>query len=124
MSDEGSPVLSDVIGYRLSQEGLHTEIILGGPDGSKHLLKIDTAALLHLMPIAAASQPWIEGAEAESARTLRTYMDIDRFVLGLDTADGDKLTLTVRLTSGGSLTFHFDRGFARDLERLLASVLS
>lgn len=108
----------------MSQEGLHTEIILGAPDGSRHLLAIDTAALLHLMPIAAASQPWIEDAEAESARTLRTYMEVDRFVLGLDTSDPNKLTLTMRLTSGGSLTFHFDRQFARDLERLLASVLS
>jgi hypothetical protein len=115
MSEADPSAFSDVIGWRPSPDGLHTDIILGAPDGSRHVLTLDTAAIMHLVPIAAATQPWREEAEAENARTVRTFMDVDRFVVGLDVNDPAKIILSLRLASGGSLTLRLDGELSRRL---------
>jgi hypothetical protein len=109
VSDAAPSIFSDVVGWRPSPDGLNTDIILAAPDGSRHALTLDTAALMHLVPIAAATQQWRNEAEAENARTVRTFMDVDRFVVGLDVNDPEKMMLSVRLTSGGTLTLRLDR---------------
>jgi hypothetical protein len=119
--DRSGIVLTDVFGWRSSADALHVELIFATADGSKHSIRIDPAALMHLVPIAAIFQPWREEAGRENARTLRTYIDVDSFVLAIDTADRSKMMLSIRLVSGGSLTFRFDRSLARSLRDTLLS---